>query len=572
MPLPRPFWRPLPLALAVLLALVACTSTDGGGPPGPLQVTAYAPLDGAVGVATDAAVAATFDRAVDRDRIEGAFALTGPDGAVAGDLVLDAAGTGATFTPAAPLAHGTTYTASLAGSVAAVDGGTLAGSLAWSFTTEAAPDPEPDPLILTGDLTWTAVATVDGPGVDLRPQVSGGLAPIAFHVDGDLPPVVVLSGGAGPRYAIDLDPATGALTGRTPVPGVYTGSVVATDARGTTASLPYRLELTADIVYTGPSTLLLDHTAPLGHVDLDPGVFLVGGVPLPSLPPSVERAFALDTDEPVAVVADSGAVVRTASAVVGFGSFPTVLSGTIAGVAIEPVELVLESTGPYVNMSGQYLYSGGGGALPPILVGFPDQYSPPRAGDRILVAIGNPVGERGVPVPFAPPAGWAPVVLLSPPENDPLATRLFVYEVGVDDEGEAIFFELPDERTAPVHVFYMHLRNADLPRVQGATVKPDGATSVTARAEASALHRRPFGARFVFVESAVTYPIDGVVPEEGTWLSPVPMGNATRGYLLFGLQPLGADGAWDELTVPIGDADAYAAVANVIVGAPATTQ
>lgn len=125
-----------PMALLVWL-VAACTQA----PPG-LRVTTMSPLDGATDVPLDAVVSATFNAGIDQSTLEGAFTLSSDDGGVDGALSYDADQRTATFTPAAPLAEDTTYTAALAGSLQATSGGRLpipvGGEYSWSFTTGVA--------------------------------------------------------------------------------------------------------------------------------------------------------------------------------------------------------------------------------------------------------------------------------------------------------------------------------------------------------------------------------------------------------------------------------------------------
>jgi uncharacterized protein YjdB len=171
----------------LLLTLAACGVTTT-----PLELTSLTPSDGATGVPVDAVLEAVFDQDIDESTLTGAFALTGPGGDVAGTVAYDAANRAATFTPDADLAFDTTYTATIAGSVATAGGDTLDGDATWSFTTQSQQiggiDVTPaSPGIQVGDtvqlsadatgvvgspdtsVTWTSsddsVATVDAAGL-----------------------------------------------------------------------------------------------------------------------------------------------------------------------------------------------------------------------------------------------------------------------------------------------------------------------------------------------------------------------------------------------------------------------
>src|SRR5205823_468367 len=103
-----------------LASAVTWSFTTVASPP---TVTANTPANGATGVATTTAPTATFSRAMDGSTITtSSFTLTGPSGAVAATVSYDSATNKATLTPNAALANNTTYTASLAATVAASDG------------------------------------------------------------------------------------------------------------------------------------------------------------------------------------------------------------------------------------------------------------------------------------------------------------------------------------------------------------------------------------------------------------------------------------------------------------------
>jgi hypothetical protein len=112
------------------------TATDSTAP----ALTARAPVAGAVGVPTTAAVSATFSEPVTASSI--AWTLTGPSGVVTGATAYDAATGVATFTPAAALAASTGYTVAISGARDAA--GNVMAPATWTFTTAAPPPPPPD--------------------------------------------------------------------------------------------------------------------------------------------------------------------------------------------------------------------------------------------------------------------------------------------------------------------------------------------------------------------------------------------------------------------------------------------
>jgi Bacterial Ig-like domain len=102
-------------------------------------VTSTSPDNNATGVAVTANISATFDEPIDPASVDG-FVTDGVDN-VAGTLSV--VGSTATFTPDAPLADNTVYTATLTTAVMDLAGNPLAADYIWSFTTEVASTPPP---------------------------------------------------------------------------------------------------------------------------------------------------------------------------------------------------------------------------------------------------------------------------------------------------------------------------------------------------------------------------------------------------------------------------------------------
>ena len=98
----------------------------------PPSVSATTPTDGASSAAVDVKPSATFTQAIDTGSLS--FTVKDPNGQlVAGQTAYDGDGKKATFTPAAPLAADTTYTATVVASSAG--GVAMTGPKTWSFTT-----------------------------------------------------------------------------------------------------------------------------------------------------------------------------------------------------------------------------------------------------------------------------------------------------------------------------------------------------------------------------------------------------------------------------------------------------
>ena len=102
-------------------------------------VVSTVPINGAVGVAVNTTVSATFSHTMNPATINAAtFTLTGPGGtAVAGAVTF--AGSTATFTPTTVLASGTLFTATITTGAKDPAGAGLAANFVWTFTTAAAP-------------------------------------------------------------------------------------------------------------------------------------------------------------------------------------------------------------------------------------------------------------------------------------------------------------------------------------------------------------------------------------------------------------------------------------------------
>ena len=105
----------------------------------PPTVTLVNPVDLATNVATNSAVAATFSEAMDPLTVSTAtFTVAG----ITGTVGFDAVAKMATFTPSAPLATNTTYTATVKGGLSGVKdvaANAMVIDKVWSFTTAAGP-------------------------------------------------------------------------------------------------------------------------------------------------------------------------------------------------------------------------------------------------------------------------------------------------------------------------------------------------------------------------------------------------------------------------------------------------
>ncbi len=115
------------------------TTAEGPVP----AVTAVTPTSATTGVAIASTVTATFSEAMDPSTLTSAtFWLTGGGASVTGTVSADPTNTIFTFTPSAPLAYNTTYTALITTGVQAASPAPevpLAANYTWSFTTATPP-------------------------------------------------------------------------------------------------------------------------------------------------------------------------------------------------------------------------------------------------------------------------------------------------------------------------------------------------------------------------------------------------------------------------------------------------
>jgi hypothetical protein len=102
-------------------------------------VVSTIPANGATNVAINTTMSATFNEAMSPGTIGStSFTVTGPGGAaVAGAVTYT--GTVATFTPAAPLAYSSIYTATITTGAKDLGGASLLNNYVWSFTTITPP-------------------------------------------------------------------------------------------------------------------------------------------------------------------------------------------------------------------------------------------------------------------------------------------------------------------------------------------------------------------------------------------------------------------------------------------------
>lgn len=138
------------------------------------QLASKAPVAGATNVGTNTAIAMSFTKPMDIGTFNSsAFTLqnTSDASTVAGTFSM--IGQVVLFTPSAPLAAGTQYTATVTTQAKDTSGISLAAPVPWSFTTGSGADATPPEVVKVGD-AWQVSPT--GTVADLRPPMS-----IAFN-------------------------------------------------------------------------------------------------------------------------------------------------------------------------------------------------------------------------------------------------------------------------------------------------------------------------------------------------------------------------------------------------------
>ena len=119
-------------------AFASVFTTAAASDATPPSVTAVNPPAGATGVAIGTAVSLSFSEPMSAATVTASsLTLTSAGGAVTGSVTLNSAGDVATFTPAAALQNGTTYTITATTAMKDLAGNSLASQYTSSFTTAA---------------------------------------------------------------------------------------------------------------------------------------------------------------------------------------------------------------------------------------------------------------------------------------------------------------------------------------------------------------------------------------------------------------------------------------------------
>ena len=208
---------------------------SGVGAPTVVSVT---PSDGACPNTT---VTATFSEAMNPATINAStFTLVGPGSA--GTVTYDVPNLTATFTPTAPLALSTLYTATVTTGAQDLLGVGLASDFTWSFTTSAAVCQAPVPLNSAGRFVAIAGSTVTNTGPTIITGGDVGLSPgsavtgfppgiltppAVMHVTDPIAAQAELDLTAAYLYAAGLPGGAvlpGNMSGLTFAPGLYTNA------------------------------------------------------------------------------------------------------------------------------------------------------------------------------------------------------------------------------------------------------------------------------------------------------------------------------------------------------------
>lgn len=132
----------LQVSITIALFITSCVPfpTGGGGKDSKAPtVTSTNPVDGAVGIAVNTAITATFSEKMNGSTInESTFTLQNADGEITGTVSYS--GKTATFTPFAELDYYTLYTATITTAVNDTSGNELETDYIWIFTTGIEPD------------------------------------------------------------------------------------------------------------------------------------------------------------------------------------------------------------------------------------------------------------------------------------------------------------------------------------------------------------------------------------------------------------------------------------------------
>ena len=240
----------------------------GGGEDGavsdttPPTVSATAPATSATGVALNSSVSATFSEPMTNSTLTTAsFLLATTAGGAAVTGTVGVSGNTATFTPSAPLAGNTQYTATITTAAKDAAGNALAANYSWSFTTGTAPDTTPPTVSSTSPVNnATGVATTSSVSATFsEPMTNSTLTTASFLL-------ATTAGGTAVTGTVGVSGNTATFTPSAPLAGdtQYTATITtaAKDAAGNALAANYSWSFTTVMSKSG-----LDFPSNLGSPD-----------------------------------------------------------------------------------------------------------------------------------------------------------------------------------------------------------------------------------------------------------------------------------------------------------------
>jgi hypothetical protein len=264
------------------------TFTTGLGPDNTAPtITLTTPANGAISVPPNAAINATFSKAMDPSTINATtFTLTGPGlTPVSGKIAYDVTNRIATFTPSSALATGTSFTAMITTGAKDLEGNSLATNASWSFTTGSTASLLPVDLgaassfgvFAQASITNTGATIIDGDlGLTAGTSVTGfPPGTVTGTMEVNTPPATAALASLGTAYG-DAAGRTGAvlvaenLAGLVLQPGLYTSAATSFEITGGNLTLDAQGDANAVWIFQMPaSTLTL--TSPTCNVILANG-------------------------------------------------------------------------------------------------------------------------------------------------------------------------------------------------------------------------------------------------------------------------------------------------------------
>jgi hypothetical protein len=134
--------------------------TTGAPDITPPTVSYTSPVNAATGVAINTAIAATFSEAMKPATVT-TTEFTLMNGTIPVSGVVTYSGTTATFTPSAPIAYSTLYTATITTGVKDLVGNAMQSNYSWQFTTTAFADITPPAVLSTSPANYASAVAIN---------------------------------------------------------------------------------------------------------------------------------------------------------------------------------------------------------------------------------------------------------------------------------------------------------------------------------------------------------------------------------------------------------------------------